>query len=191
MTPLQRFWLKIKVDLVTGCWEWTGTQNELGYGIFGADGKKFRAHRFSYIAFIGDIPEGLGLDHLCRNPPCCNPSHLEAVTQKVNNLRGTSPAAMCARKTACPLGHPLSGSNLYINPNTGKRRCRECMRRDARETSRRRPRKGPAKMCMHGHPWTPENTKIVVRNGGKNNHRVCRTCEKAREARYKLEGRYK
>jgi hypothetical protein len=121
----------------SGCVEWIGGLNGVGYGQFyigrtslEQTGKGY-AHRWSYEYHVGPIPEGLELDHLCRNTACVNPEHLEPVTQRENLLRGTSPAAEHAKKTSCPAGHPYAGRNLYIYPSTGIRRCRECGRLQA------------------------------------------------------------
>jgi hypothetical protein len=86
------------------------------------------AHRFAYQMLVGPIPEGLTLDHLCRNTGCCNPEHLEAVTHRDNVLRGVSFAAVNAVKTECPRGHPYDSENTYIVPSTGGRLCRLCQR---------------------------------------------------------------
>jgi hypothetical protein len=82
-----RFWSK--VDARGVCWEWTGWRDKDGYGGCG-DG---RAHRVAWTKLVGPVPEGLVLDHLCRNPPCVNPDHLEPVTPKVNTARGRTAAA--------------------------------------------------------------------------------------------------
>lgn len=110
-----------------GCWEWAGKRTRLGYGLAAAitKGGSRLAHRIAYECYFGPIPKGLTLDHICRNPPCLNPSHLEAVPLKVNLLRGVSPAAKNARKTHCKRGHPLSGDNLYAHAK-GYRNCRAC-----------------------------------------------------------------
>jgi len=102
------------------------------------DGRRryVRAHRYSYEAFVGPIPEGLTLDHLCRVRNCVNPEHLEPVSLKENLLRGDSSPAHNARKTHCMRGHALSGDNLYINPGTGYRACRTCLRERARKLRR-------------------------------------------------------
>lgn len=67
-----------------GCWIWTGNLHRTGYGIAPTG----PAHRFSYQEFIGPIPRGLALDHLCRVHPCVNPSHCEPVTPVENVYRG-------------------------------------------------------------------------------------------------------
>lgn len=106
------------------CWPWTGAMQGQGYGQYG---KPMRlAHRISYEFFVGPIPEGLTLDHLCRNRQCVNPSHLEPVTRGENVLRGESLPARNARKTHCPKGHPYDDINTYVSPNTGWRQCKAC-----------------------------------------------------------------
>ena len=107
-----------------GCWEFLGCLDQ-GYGRAVFRGKDGNVHKHVYEELVGPVEEGLELDHLCRNRPCCNPAHLEPVSRKVNILRGDSPTAMNARKVACLKGHPLSGDNLYLPPN-GKRQCRAC-----------------------------------------------------------------
>lgn len=118
-----------------GCWVWQKTLNG-GYGQFGIkDGSRksgwrtVRAHRYTYELFVGPIPNGLVIDHLCRNRACCNPAHLEPVTNRVNCLRGESPLAENARKTHCQNGHELSGWNLIVHerPLGPQRNCRECL----------------------------------------------------------------
>ena len=111
------------------CWNWKGTTfhstSGARYGCFSYLEKSTLAHRFSYEAFIGKIPKGLTIDHLCRNTLCVNPKHLEAVTLKENILRGNGACARNARKTHCPKGHPLSGKNL-LNRRRGFRECYGC-----------------------------------------------------------------
>jgi hypothetical protein len=140
------FWTK--VDKTEDCWHWTAGKSH-GYGRFGSKrygcrkGQTTMAHRIAYELLVGPIPEGMTLDHLCRDRGCCNPDHLEPVTLRENILRGGGFAAQHAAKTHCPQGHPYSGGNLLIED--GHRRCRTCVRakqkryRDAR-TSVRPPR---------------------------------------------------
>ena len=83
------------------------------------------AHRVSYQLVVGEIPEGLTLDHLCRNPSCVNPDHLEPVTTKENILRGVSKIAQQARQTHCKRGHPFDEENTMIVRGSA-RQCRAC-----------------------------------------------------------------
>lgn len=128
-----------KVEITETCWLWRGSIDRKGYGSFGGDslyalyGKRsWKAHRLSYVWFVGPIPEGLQTDHLCRVRHCVNPDHLEAVTPRENSLRGATIAAWNAAKTHCVQGHLLAGENLIL-PKRGGRDCRAC----ARERNRR------------------------------------------------------
>jgi hypothetical protein len=108
-----------------GCWEWSLRRDRDGYGQTKVHGLSKQAHRASYEAFIGIIPNGLTIDHLCRNPSCVNPAHLEAVTNKENILRSNGITAIEARLTHCRSGHEFNDKNTYIAPN-GARHCRAC-----------------------------------------------------------------
>ena len=123
-----------------GCWEWTGSVFYHGYGRIQRRGKSYIAHRYVYKLLIGPIPEGLELDHLCRNRACCNPAHLRPVTRRENQLApgSQSVSARNARKTHCKHGHEFSPENT-IQRSDGGRRCRECARiRDAQRWPERR-----------------------------------------------------
>lgn len=119
---------KYVVDAETGCWNWTGYINRDGYGVGSLKRKSGAAHRLVFAFHKGPIPEGLTLDHLCRNRRCVNPDHLEPVSIRENLLRGDTFQARNAAKTHCIHGHPLSGNNLYIHPGRGVRDCRICRR---------------------------------------------------------------
>lgn len=109
-----------------GCWVWGGALTTAGYPTIGMNAKTHYVHRLLYELKKGPIPDGLELDHLCKNPPCVNPDHLEPVTHKVNTLRSDGPSAVCARKTHCKNGHPLSGANLILGRRGDGRRFRVC-----------------------------------------------------------------
>ena len=122
---ISNFWSKVqKTD---SCWIWTGSKR-YGYGFFGSNYEHRQAHRFSWELHRGPIPEGLQIDHLCRNPSCVNPEHLEPVTQRENILRGVGATAKLAKQTHCKNGHPLSGDNLYLRKGAFgfERICRIC-----------------------------------------------------------------
>jgi len=124
-----RFWAK--VDKTDTCWNWTGSLTPGGYSQFSLQGGRVnaRGHRVSYEIHCGKVPLGLQLDHLCRNRRCVNPAHLEAVTQRVNTLRGTGPTAVNARATHCKQGHGFTAQNTVVNPRFPRSRtCRECAR---------------------------------------------------------------
>lgn len=104
---MTRFWSK--VEKTNNCWNWTAASTPLGYGRFSSQGKLVYAHRYSYELFKDDIPDGLELDHLCRNPSCVNPDHLDVITHKENMNRGVGPSALNSRKTHCPRDHPYNG----------------------------------------------------------------------------------
>ena len=77
----------VEIDPETGCWNWTASLAS-GYGRLLVGGRLVGSHRFMYEQHVGPIPDGFQIDHLCRNPRCCNPNHLEAVTAKTNVNRG-------------------------------------------------------------------------------------------------------
>ena len=134
--PAERFWEKVRVA-ASGCWEWTGRCCQRGYGWFWDGNQSIHAYKWAYLSANGSIPSNLELDHLCRNPSCVRPSHLEAVTHRINMLRGVSPTAANAVKTQCIHGHAFDADNTYTYSD-GKRRCRACgavtaRRRRARE----------------------------------------------------------
>ena len=111
-----------------GCWVWTASLNTKGYGNYWTDGTCVGAHRYAYETIVGPVPEGLQLDHLCRNRNCVNPEHLEPVTCRENLLRGETIAASHAQRSHCKHGHELDDYNTYVYPKTGKRACRTCVR---------------------------------------------------------------
>lgn len=116
MSPKDReklFWAKVKKGNRSGCWLWTAYKTKLGYGRFFDGTRQINAHRWAYLIRVGGIPDGFVIDHLCRNPGCVNPKHLEAVTQGENVRRGESAHAKNWRKTHCKRGHEFTEENTY------------------------------------------------------------------------------
>lgn len=110
-----------------GCCVWARNRYPNGYGAITVgsrtDGtrRNVRVHRLVYELLVGPIPEGLHLDHLCRNRACCNPDHLEPVTCQENLLRGQA----AIRASHCKKGHEYTPANTITSTN-GRRRCRAC-----------------------------------------------------------------
>lgn len=132
MSTEDRFWSKV---VPTGfCWEWTGrTQKRTGHGRFSpTHSTTIGAHRFAYELLVGPVPDGQQLDHLCRNPPCVNPDHLEPVTARENVLRGFGITADQSRRIRCPAGHEYTPENTRVSKR-GFRNCRACARVRASE----------------------------------------------------------
>ena len=125
----ERFWANVDAGGV--CWEWTAALTPKGYGMFAAKRRKMhRAHRYAWALLVGEIPQAMTLDHVCRNKRCVNPDHMELVTAEENNLRSGSASAINARKTQCKRGHEFTPENTYVQYNKGKagRLCRTCTR---------------------------------------------------------------
>lgn len=117
---VERMWRHIRRD-DNGCWVWTGSCRSNGYGVVAESaGHSVSTHRAMYELLVAPIPEGLHLDHLCRNRACCAPHHLEPVTPLENVRRGRGHG----HKTHCPQGHPYEGHNLRMHK--GRRYCRTC-----------------------------------------------------------------
>lgn len=142
-----RFWAKVSGADVDSCWEWTAASNVHGYGAFWDGERVVRAHRWSYEALRSNIPEGLVLDHLCRNRACVNPWHLEPVTDQVNAERGA-----WGIRERCPSGH------AYDDTNTGRRKtrrgrecitCRRALHEERRQSNRRALEADPT-LAPHG-----------------------------------------
>lgn len=136
ITPTERF--LSKVQKTDGCWFWTAATNgKPGYGVFAFNRRQQLAHRVAYELFVGPVPDGLTLDHLCRVRNCVNPEHLEPVTLAENidrgkayRLRGAD--SIQGSKTHCPKGHPYDEANTRIRRGKKggpERVCRTCEHR--------------------------------------------------------------
>jgi HNH endonuclease len=119
------------IDATGVCWEWNGRVENNGYGRFQIGNVKFLAHRAVYEILVGDIPQNMVLDHLCKNRRCVNPDHLSVTTQEENNRRSGSITSKNIVKTSCPSGHPYDKTNtkVWVRPNGRKMRyCAQCRR---------------------------------------------------------------
>lgn len=123
-----RFWRHVD-RASAGCWFWQGGMSTGGYGRFRLPDRTVKAHTVAYELLIGPVPRAQLLDHLCLNPPCVNPWHLDPVAERTNILRGTSPTANNARKVRCKRGHEL--------PPPNARGWRECQHKRARRRGER------------------------------------------------------
>lgn len=127
-TDLERFWAKVDKRGPDECWNWTGSRAG-NYGTFRFDGTSRGPYRFSYSRFVGPIPDGLVIDHLCRNGMCVNPAHLEPVTASENERRKWG--------NKCKQGHEMTEENAYVRSD-GRRHCKICQRERERRYKRRK-----------------------------------------------------
>lgn len=171
-----------KVRFTNSCWFWEGARQWKGHGSFYYAGDRIPAHRWAYEYLVGPIPPGLYLDHLCMNPPCVNPAHLEPVTNAENLRR----AVAAYQKESCPHGHAYDEKNTYHSKN-GRRHCREC----ARLRSLERGRKIFGRTHLFSKPATSNAEKTHCPYGHAYDHvlpngkRSCRTCNREAMRRYR------
>lgn len=147
----QRFWSRVTIPSdPAGCWLWDHVNN-YGYGHLNTGTRRVHAHRYAYELLVGPIPDGLVIDHLCRDKACVNPLHLEAITQLENVRRGA--AYWAAREMPhCVKGHPRTPENTYVRPN-GTQCCRVCKKAwNLEYKARRKEREG-----------TTERERMVLR----------------------------
>lgn len=121
-----KFFARVFGENESGCWIWGGARSG-EYGLFVIRGEKILAHRWAYEFARAEIPNGLVIDHLCRNTRCVNPWHLEPVTIAENTRRGESPMIVASRDNVCPRGHSLEDAIVLLSgPQKGRRNCRSC-----------------------------------------------------------------
>jgi hypothetical protein len=125
LNTAETVWERLSIPHPAACWTFVGGLSSRGYGQFYFDGRLHTAHVVAWELTNGPVPDGMQLDHLCRNRACSNLAHLEPVTGKTNVER--SPVHNGA-KTHCPSGHPYAGDNLRIRSTDGARICRACVR---------------------------------------------------------------
>ena len=174
-------WMWQRIVVVESCWEWVGEMGVFGYGYACIQGthKRVFAHRAMYELLRGPIPDGMDLDHLCRNRRCVNPEHLEPVTHRENCRRGNGWSGRNARKTHCKNGHALTPDNL-VSKGRGRGTCSICAHagwaaRNARvSAARKAARPAPRTHCPLGHALIGEN---AIQRAG--NHVRCRECNNA------------
>jgi hypothetical protein len=130
-TIKERLSSRIAIDAATNCWNWTGAISAGKYGSIYYQGRMQKAHRVTWLVERGPIPDGMDLDHLCRNTRCCNPVHLEPVT-RAENLRRSPNMDRHSHRTHCKRGHEFTPENTMIRKKMGWRSCRTCMRQHIR-----------------------------------------------------------
>jgi hypothetical protein len=117
--------LKVEGD----CLVYTGHKVD-GYGTFTTYGKMWRAHRYFYTHYVGDIPEGMFILHSCDNRPCVLPSHLRVGTASDNmkdmGERNKTRTYGSPRASHCKRGHERTPESNWTSPTTGRRTCRVC-----------------------------------------------------------------
>lgn len=137
MTLLDRLLVKTSPQ-ESGCWTWTGSLGSHGYGQLAVNGKPKLAHRVAYEQLVGPVPDGLELDHLCRNTACVNPKHLEPVTHAENIRRSDVALGIRSAATHCANGHGFTPENTVPRKRNGSvhRVCRTCKSESRRRRSR-------------------------------------------------------
>lgn len=135
---LQYFVRGLLGETIDECWEWAGCKTPDGYGTMTIDYATVGAHRFAYETFIGPIPDGLEIDHLCVNPSCVNPRHLEPVTPSENMRRQWLRRGK--KEGECFHGHAMTVENTIVRKN-GSRICATCRKASNRKYAKARYRR--------------------------------------------------
>lgn len=180
MNVLDRFWSK--VDKTDGCWIWMAGGDRYGCFTPYRGSKQLLVHRFSYEMAYGLIPEGMQIDHLCGEPKCVRPDHLETVTPAENSRRSSNASALNARKTHCIHGHEFTPANTYLRklPSGALgRQCRRCNINQAwltKPAEKRRPNQYTNQTtCKWGHPF----------DGVSGQQRTCSVCQRRNREAYR------
>ncbi|MGA4541309.1 HNH endonuclease signature motif containing protein [Uniformispora flossi] len=118
--------LRSFVELKDGHWLWTGSTNRKGYGRFWFQGRSEEAHRVAYELFVGPIPDGLQIDHVCRVRPCVNPEHLEPVTHEENYRRGNGVFGPPPFERCRSGRHLMSQTRVFRGIKNPRPRCGVC-----------------------------------------------------------------
>lgn len=177
-TIKERFDEKWQPNIITNCWTWTAFIRPEGYGHMRVGKDVILAHRLAYELYVGPVPDGLTLDHLCRNRRCVNPAHLEPVTGSENTKRGIK---YLSTLTSCKRGHPFDEANTHMY--NGSRICKTCAyekvkrRRLAARSGIPAVKNTDKSMCRKGHPYDEANTYLY------NGHRICKTCRRENQRR--------
>lgn len=150
-----------------GCWICTLCP-KMRYPSIKHNTERLSVHRFAYELFVGPIPEGFDVHHSCEHQRCCNPDHLEALSE-LDHYR------LHKVKTHCKHGHAFTPENTYFwRGRPGHQMCKQCMRDNLRASRARKPKRPDPRTlrthCKHGHEFTLENT---YRYHG---HRACKEC---------------
>lgn len=145
MIPERRILRLLDMTEITndGCWLWRGCKTPGGYGHSSLNGKATVAHRVAYQLIVGPIPEGMDLDHLCRNRACVNPAHLDPVTRRQNLVRGV-------KARGCVNGHQYSKSGWsFVKRASGRieRRCKICHRARNKAAKAKKAQEAKASRC--------------------------------------------
>jgi hypothetical protein len=111
----------------SGCWLWEGAVSKLGYGRIAFEGKAKFAHRVAFTTLVGEVPDGMELDHLCKVRSCVNPYHLEPVT-RLENMKRSGAFVYRQQRSHCPKGHELTEDNKYFAACSNKYLCRACLK---------------------------------------------------------------